>query len=53
MSWVNIDGAIRYFLEDIRLRFGAKLQEGWNDFRKMAASLCYVYTEIISQICWL
>ncbi len=33
-------------LNDIyHLRFGAKLQGGTNDFRKMAASL-FVYTEI-------
>ncbi len=28
------------------LRFGARLQEGRDDFRKMATSLFYFYTEI-------
>ncbi len=39
---------------NFHLRFGTSLQEGTNDFRKMAASLCYFHTEIsrsVSKIC--
>jgi len=59
MSQMNIYGVIHNFVEggqndNFHLRFGAKLEVGENDFRKMAASLFYFYTEIgrsISKIC--
>ncbi len=50
MSWIIIYEVIHYLVEggqngNFHLRFRAKLQEGKNEFRKMAASQCYFYRD--------
>ncbi len=50
MSWTYIYWVIHYVVEEgqndhFHLRYGVKLQEGKNDFRKMAASLFHFHTD--------